>query len=305
MLTKKRLKKLAIFLLLSFVIWVGVGYFAAQFLMKTYPKTHPEIVKIGQVKVQNVNIRTSDKLQLSAWYLDNASPRAIILLSGIRANRLAQISRAEFYLKKGFSVLMPDLRGTGESEGERVTFGWEERKDVLACVKYLQEKGFSHIAADGQSLGAATIVYAHQEFQDFDFVVLESCYDNITHAFQHRIEHYPLPYFLFRPVVYFTENALQTQAAHLAPDSLIRKVKCPTLLLAGDEEQQIPLSETLTLYKNCGANPKILHIFKGAKHENFHNRFAAEYEQQVSTFLENLPNLSKEKIANATKQEQF
>ena len=133
----------------------------------------PEVPKIEGVNVQNLSIKTQDDVVVSSWFIENSKDKAIILLSGIRGNRTQQLDRARFYLDQGYSVLLPDLRGTGETKGDFISFGWHERKDLNACYKKLKELGFSEIGANGQSLGAATIVYSSKEATNFDFVILD------------------------------------------------------------------------------------------------------------------------------------
>ena len=41
-------------------------------------------------------------------------------------------SRAEWYLARGWSTLLVDLRATGESEGAHVSMGWHEATDLRA-----------------------------------------------------------------------------------------------------------------------------------------------------------------------------
>ena len=48
------------------------------------------------------------------------------------------VRRAEFLRQAGYSTLLIDFQGTGESEGKAITFGWRERFDVLAAVNYLK-----------------------------------------------------------------------------------------------------------------------------------------------------------------------
>ena len=50
----------------------------------------------------------------------------------------------------GYSVLLFDLRSSGESEGDAVTFGFRERGDVQGAVRYLKERW----DADGENVGA-------------------------------------------------------------------------------------------------------------------------------------------------------
>lgn len=279
------MKKLAIIFVLGIIVWFTIAYFSAKYLVKTNKVYFENILELTGRSVKELSLKTEDNINISVWYINNNSDKAIILLSGIKGNRLLQISRAKFYLERGYSVLMPDLRGTGKSSGNIISFGWHEQKDLLTCVNELKRRKYKKIAASGQSLGAATIVYTNKKFPNFDFIVLESCYDNIENAFKNRIKKYNLPYFIFKPIEFFTEQIIEAKINKLTPDILMKNIKCPVLILAGDAENQIPLNETLKIYKNCLSEKKKLHIFKKGKHEDFHSRFKDEYEAVLIDFL--------------------
>lgn len=283
---KRSYKRLTYFLFIGFAVWMLVSFFSARYLTQANPVEFDDISSLEGYTVENLSIKSSDDIQISSWYIRNSDSTTIILLSGIRGNRTEQLKRAKFYLKLGVSVLLPDLRGTGKSGGDKISFGWHERKDLQACIGKLKEMGVHKIAADGQSLGAATIVYSFLETDQLDFIILESCYDNITQAFKNRVQKYHLPYFFFKPTVFFTEQIIGEAQSSLTPDKLIPNIKCPTLILAGDQEDQIPTSETRKLYQNCGAENKQLHLFKGGKHEDLYNKFPIEYERVVTNFIE-------------------
>jgi hypothetical protein len=66
---------------------------------------------------------------------------------------------------------------------------------LIPYKNYIIQKSRAH----GHSLGAATIAYSFKDFKDYSFVVLESCYDNIDHAFEHRMQRIHLPLLLAYP----------------------------------------------------------------------------------------------------------
>ena len=288
MIKRNQLKYIGFVILLGLIIWITIGYFSAKYLVKTNKVDFSDISQLEEKNVESLSFSTEDNVIISAWYIDNNSDKAVILLSGIKGNRLGQIERAKFFLKKGYSVLLPDLRGTGKSSGDIISFGWYERYDLLACVTQLKQKNIDRISVVGQSLGAATIVYSNLEFNDFEFIVLESCYDNIESAFKNRVEKFHLPYFVFKPVEFFVAQILDEKLSSLSPENLVKNIKNPTLILAGDMEAQIPLIETQKIYEKCGSKIKRIHIFHTGKHEDFYNRFQSEYENEITNFLNNL-----------------
>ena len=195
------------------------------------------------------------------------------------------IERARIYLNHGFNVLMPDLRGTGESGGELITFGWKERLDLMACYLFLQEKGYGEIAVHGLSLGAAAVAYSLELNPKYSFVVLESPYDNIENALNNRLALYQIPRFLASGMIFLTEARIEAEMEQLSPELSLRGLDCPTLLMAGDRELKVKKSETEKIFQRIGSTQKQLHFFKGAKHENFLKRYKKEYKKILDDWI--------------------
>ena len=191
---------------------------------------------------------------------------------------------------------MPDLRGTGETRG-RISFGWNERLDLLACYDYLKDRGFTDIAVHGVSLGAATICYSLQEQTDYSFIVFESPYDNLRNALRHRLRRFHIPERPIFPMRVFAEKMLRMKEADLRPEEFIKLVQCPVLYLAGDSEYQVPIEETYKIFSNCGSKDKKLHVFHGGKHEDLLVRFREEYREVWQIFVIEQMKASVEDLA--------
>jgi uncharacterized protein len=71
------------------------------------------------------------------------------------------VHRAEFLRLAGYSTLLIDFQGTGESAGEAITFGWLECFDVLAAVNYLKGRlPDERVGVIGLSLGGTATLLA-------------------------------------------------------------------------------------------------------------------------------------------------
>lgn len=278
---------------LLFTVWMAGGYVAARY--GTAPR-HAKVEPRPQIldhAVQSVNINTEDGLRLSAWYIPADTERAVIVMPGIRCSRRSATSNAEMYLSWGYTVLMPDLRGTGESDGELVSIGYYERKDLIACFKYLKDLGYRHIGAHGTSLGAATICFAAPELPELSFAVLESSYDTINHALDNRLDMYNVPHFLAWPVKMFATLRLGAGPRQIRPIDYIARFTAPTLIIGGDSERVLRLAETEALYQHCSSPLKKIHIFKGGRHETFVRRYKEECRATVRSFLDEADSTSK------------
>ncbi|MBX9850629.1 MAG: hypothetical protein K2X86_02615 [Cytophagaceae bacterium] len=111
-----RFRKILYCFLIAIILWITTGYFSAVFLTRSH-HTDKAIYKTS-LPVQQIELFTQDRVKISAWLIEGKNDKAVILLPGIGANRLSSISRAEFYTNMAYAVLMPDLLGTGISEGD-------------------------------------------------------------------------------------------------------------------------------------------------------------------------------------------
>lgn len=285
-LNKKNLIRLVVF---GILMWLLGSYIGSRIATRAHPQEIPSASNYFTQVVENQSFKSFDGVEISSWFVPTAnSKKAVIILNGIGGNRLNLVPRAKFYQGNNYNVLLPDLRGTGGSGGEVITFGWKERFDLLASVDFLKEKGIDTIAVHGLSLGAATIVYSLQENPAYDFVVLESCYDNISNALNHRVDRIPLPKFIYFALTKFTEMRVEATQEELSPEKYIHLCEAPTFILGGDSERKVLLEETQKLFDKCGAKTKQLHFFKGAYHEDFMRRFGEEWMAEMQGWLDGL-----------------
>lgn len=114
---------------------------------------------------EEVNIKSFDGLNLKGYYLKNekSNGRVMILCHGYRSFPYFDFSAsAKVYYEKGFDLLFIVQRTHGESEGKYITFGINERYDLLEWIKYVDKRhnGKAKILLAGVSMGASTVMYA-------------------------------------------------------------------------------------------------------------------------------------------------
>lgn len=277
-----------IFTAAALFIWLGLGFLFSQVITKDHPEFYSPILSIGNFPAENIHLMTSDQVEINAWLAGENKKQVVVLMAGIGGNSTHMTERAKIYLENGISVLLPDLRGTGRSGGDRVSFGWQEQNDLIACVRWLKTKGYEKTGVHGCSLGAATIAYSLDTISDYDFMVMESCYDNIDHAFAHRIFDSGFNRGLFWPAYYFTELRTGANPDQLYPVNRLPKYKGKLLYLAGDRESQIPAEETNGIFANFGSTQKSLHWFPGAPHCDLCSYNPALYSETLNGFIHTL-----------------
>ena len=284
---RRVLKYAAVVFLAGFMaLWLVSGYVGARLVSAPNHHTVGTRAELGGRAVEDVFIETADGLRLSAWYVANESKNAVVTLSGIGAGRGQMARWAEMYIGWGVAALLPDLRGTGESGGDRVSIGYYERRDLQACVRWLHDKGYTCVGAHGFSLGAATICFAFKEGVELGFAVVESSYDTMQNAVDHRLDIAYMPHFTGWPYRYFFSRYMGADFDEMSPIKYLPACKSPILFLSGDNEVFLTASETEAMYRVCGSARKDVHIFAGGKHDPAIRHFPGEAEGVVREFLE-------------------
>ena len=174
----------ALLLLAILVIgYLGVGLVVAARL--SAPSHHPQELTPTDVGLdyRQVSIQSTDGLELAGWWVSgHYSSRAVVLVSGIEGEKSDRhvLQTSSVYAGAGYGVLMIDLRAQGRSEGERVTMGYKEVRDVRGALLWLNERGFAsgEVVLHGFSLGEATVLRAAPQ-SGVAAVVEESAYSDL------------------------------------------------------------------------------------------------------------------------------
>ena len=99
------------------------------------------------------------KLKCSHWEPEERGQKKkkrpiLIYLHGNCGCRVDAIECLEGALKNDMTVLGVDLSGSGHSEGEYITLGWNEKEDVWDLIRYMKAKGtVSSVCLWGRSMG--------------------------------------------------------------------------------------------------------------------------------------------------------
>ena len=119
---------------------------------------------------------TQDDLHLAGWYAPSKNGAAIILLHGYGNNRVEMKKRADVLAGQGYGVLLYDLRGHGESEGNVRAFGWQDVEDVRAALGFLSTRGevdAERIGILGFSIGGQIAIRASAETNQIKAIIAD------------------------------------------------------------------------------------------------------------------------------------
>ncbi|MDR1643967.1 MAG: alpha/beta hydrolase [Clostridiales bacterium] len=229
-------------------------------------------------------------LHARAFIQEERSAKWAIVVHGYAGSGLDMLKVAKRFYGMGFNVLLPDLRGHGESEGVCVGMGWHDRMDILgwACETARNEPD-SEIALYGLSMGAAAVLMASGEElpENVKCVVEDSGYTSVVDEFSHHLkETLHLPKFpILNTVGAFCSIWNGFSIAEASAVSQIRKCKTPTLFIHGGMDTLVPAEMAFELYEAARC-PKEIFIVPEAGHGVSESVARDAYWARVKRFIE-------------------
>ncbi|MDR1025423.1 MAG: alpha/beta hydrolase [Treponema sp.] len=265
--------------------------------------------------VEDLWIESRDGLKLHAYYVDyveapNApgAPEApdasgarglAILVHGYSgdARQLAYLARV-FHDTFGMSVLLPDARGHGQSQGHYIGFGWHERLDILDWMDKVRGRTRgAAIVLFGISMGASTVLMASGEAvpPGLRLIIADCGYTSVAEELawqmKRRYRFFCAP--LLRAVSRLTLRRAGYSFEEASALEQVKKSHVPTLFIHGEADTFVPFEMCARLYEACAAE-KELYTVPGAEHGAAYNTDADNYERRLALFLEKylgrLPN---------------
>ena len=237
-------------------------------------------------------IKSADGLEL---YAEKFSPtteshRWAILVHGYGRDGTFAYDYAEEYLKRGWNVLIPDLRAAGHSEGKFITMGsFESRDAALWADEVVKHDSQAKIILHGVSMGAATVMMASALDVKNLVAVVEDCgYTNAYEMFTAQLEKlFGLPEFPVMPIVDIV-CGMKTGAkiSDAAPIKAVVDTKVPMLFIHGNADGLVPYEMLDRLFDASNAPYKEKFTVEGAGHADAKNKDPQVYFERVFNFLD-------------------
>ncbi|VUX13128.1 esterase [Streptococcus pasteurianus] len=235
---------------------------------------------------------TNQGLKQDAWYVpaETATNKTVIVVHGFTNDKEDMKPYAWMFHELGYNVLMPDNMSHGDSEGQIIGYGWNDRLNVIKWAEMLVEQNSdSEITLFGVSMTPATVMMASGEESLPDQVVniIEDCgYSSVWDELKYQAkEMYNLPAF---PILYEVSAISKIRAGFsYGQASSVNQLKNntrPVLFIHGSDDTFVPTS---MVYKNYQATQgeKELYIVKGAGHAKSFETDPQAYIEKISTFL--------------------
>ena len=268
-------------------IILGVIFVWSMGSILVAPSNRPIGNPPASLHAQSVEFSSASGTTIHGWRVAGQPGKGVvILMHGVHANRLSLVARAEFLSRAGYSVLLFDFQGHGESTAKTITFGFLESRDATAAVNYVREKfPGEKIGVIGISLGGASALLAQPPLP-VSALVLESSFPTIYQATEDRmVMRFGFLGKLATPLLTCQlKPRLGIGPGDLKPIERAAKITVPKFFIAGTADRDTTLPESQALFA-AAAEPKQLWLLDGAAHVDMHVFAKAEYEQRVLAFL--------------------
>jgi uncharacterized protein len=246
----------------------------------------------GLAIAEAVRIPSASGTVLSGWWIGGQpGGGCMVLMHGVRRNRLTMARRAELLHQWGFAVLLFDFQAHGASPGRAITFGHLEAMDAAAAVGFARQRlPEERVGVIGVSLGGAAALLGPGPLP-VEALVLESVFPDLRTALVNRLQIYlgPVTGKLLSPVVapmfrLLMRVVLGVRATRLRPIDRIAGVSAPVLIASGTRDRSTTIEEARLLFQYA-TDPKQFWAVEGAGHVNLERFNPNAYWRVVLPFI--------------------
>lgn len=281
--------------LLLLAAYLGISAIAANTLTVPRRVFGSETPAAHSVAYQDVRFPSADDgLSIAGWYMPReGSRKAVVLVHGWNGSRTSEF-KGDFVdfgaalQRRGFAVLMIDMRGHGQSDDSHFSFGIAERRDVEGAIEWLKAQGFEpgSIGALGVSMGGATTIGATFENADIGALVADCSFADVYPLIESKwTTQTPLPQ-IFLPSTLLMARLLfgYDLSASRPVDEIAHIAPRPVLIIHGTDDAFTPLDHAHQL-KAAAPSAEYWEV-PGAAHGGSYQADPAAYVERVAAFFE-------------------
>ncbi|MHC0445722.1 alpha/beta hydrolase [Flavobacterium sp. 3-218] len=245
----------------------------------------PKNSKFPSQKYKTLKLKSNKEIE--CWFIQNPNPKGtVILFHGYGSEKSSLIERSEEFQKLGYSTLLVDFMGSGNSEGNQTTIGFKEAEEVKTCFDYINSTGEKNIFLFGSSMGAAAIMKCINDSKiNPKGIIIECPFGSMYQTVCARFKKMNAPTFPMAGILLFwggIQNGFW--GFNHNPSDYAKSIKCPTLLLYGEKDKSVSKQETDKIYHNLNGFKKLV-IYKETGHENYLIKNKSQWVSDVTDFI--------------------
>jgi len=244
---------------------------------------------------EDFEVTAPDGAVLRGWKVRpaNASGNWVLLFHGVSDNRTGMLGAAEVLLHHHYCVVMMDSRAHGRSDGQIATYGWLERRDVVAITNALYaSEQIGHLYALGTSMGAAVALQSAAVEPRIEAVVAEAPFASLREVSYDYAGMDVSPWLgrtILRPASIVgmrrAGKAGNFDPDEVSPEKAVTARAFPVLLFCGSLDRRIPCRHSMQICR-AARGPCTIWTAVGAGHAAVLGTDPQEYEARITDFLE-------------------
>jgi hypothetical protein len=239
-------------------------------------------------KFETVTIESHDKLKLVGAYKDFGNDKLAIIVHGLGGKHDLMTEYAKLFQQMSFDILAIDLRSHGKSEGNEMTMGQEESKDVLLWVgKATQLKSNYKIVLFGVSLGATSVsLLAGEDLPSVKAIVEDCGFNNASTETKFVYSKSKLKSkFIYNLFINYLSKTHGIDLKKVDVASKVKNAKIPVLVIHGDKDDFVPTQNGYEIFDALPEDKRDIKIIKGAGHVESIVVDKNGYKNKIKEFL--------------------
>lgn len=255
---------------------------------------HKKAEKVFQaLPLEGITLTAPDKARLKGNIAvpENGNGRLFIAFHGARSSGEGEFCfMAPELFKKGYTILMPEHRGCGVSDGRFMGYGTHESEDGLLWLSYAKERFPSlDVFILGVSMGGATVLMMSDKIDGFDVkgIVADCPYTSAWDEFAYQLKaSFHLPAF---PLLNICNLYSRIFGRYSFKDASalehVKNTKTPVLFIHGKEDDFVPFFMQKILFDACPSEKYLLAV-DGAVHARSYYTAPEAYTGAIESFFD-------------------
>lgn len=252
------------------------------------------VERFKSLPLETVSLKAPDGANLIAHVLvpEKSNGKILLACHGARSCGIGEFAFMSDYLyKSGYTVVMPDHRGCGESDGKYMGYGTHESRDTFLWLEYAKKRfPKMPIFLLGVSMGSATVMMMSDKLENEDRVkgIVADCgYTSAWNEFAYQIKtSFHLPTF---PILNICSLYSKIFAGYsfkdAAPIESVKNAKKPILFIHGAKDDFVPFFMRDELYDACSSE-KYKFTAAQAVHARSYYTDPRGYEKAIEEFFD-------------------
>ena len=246
-----------------------------------------------ELNSQGIYMNSDGGLSLHGLFVKNKndSHRYAIVCHGYSSKAVHMSYFAKMLYDRGFSVLAPDARAHGESDGNIRGMGYLEKRDIISWIHHIEQTDpLAEILLYGISMGGATVLFTSGEGDlpsSVKAVISDCAYTDVYSEIANTVKGIvPLPAF---PLVDSASLVCKIRGGYSFKEAscveAVKRSTTPTLFIHGSADTFVPFSMLDELYSSASCEKDML-VIEGATHARSATHNPEVYWGKVEEFVE-------------------